>query len=793
MFEDTRVVIIGGGVIGCSIAYHLTKMGWSDVVLIEKGQLAGGTTWHAAGLVGQARSSYSATRMLEMSVELYQQLEEEPGESIGWKQTGSMRVASSKDRMQEIHAATTLGRSYGLDMQLLSPREACDLFPLMDPDGVVGANYLPTDGYVDPTMLTNALAKGARNLGARIHRRTCVMDMIVKNGVVTEVVTDKGNVKAEIVVNAAGIWAREIGKMVGVNVPVMAMKHQFLVTEDIPDMPQNLPTMRDPDHLFYCRAEINGLLLGGFERSPSRWSVGNIPPEFGQELFGPDYVQFEPISRLAMKRLPVLGKAGVKQLVHGPIPVTPDGNYLMGQPPGLKNFYVATGFIYGVGAGGGAGKVIADCLVNGDAGLDMWAEDMRRHGGFQASDRFVGDRSCEYFGNHYKLHRPGDQFESARGVRRSPLYQMLKDAGAVYGEKFGWERPNWFAPTGVEPKDIPQFGKPNWFEHVGAEHRAVRERVALIDQASFGKLEVRGSKAFEFLQWLAANKIEGSIGTVTYTALCNERGGIECEVCIVPLGEQRFYLITGSSAVVHHLDWIERHLPADGSVIAYDVTSSKTVINVCGPKSRQVLQKVSEDDFSKEVFGNGCCRQIHIGYAPVLALRMSYVGGLAFELHIPTEYAAYVYELLWEAGQPLAVANVGYRAIDSLRLEKSRRYWSSDVSSRTTPYEAGLGNFVALEKGDFLGREALAKARAKAPTKLLSCFLLEGPIELQGGETILHNGVALGRVTSGGYGYTVGKTIAYGYLPVEHIDKSEYEIEVYAERIPAKLHDGTPM
>ncbi|MEE9250189.1 MAG: FAD-dependent oxidoreductase [Alphaproteobacteria bacterium] len=787
--SHARAVIIGGGVIGCSIAYHLTKMGWTDIVLIEKGGLTHGATWHAAGLVGQLRGSRNTTRMLQRSVALYDRLEEETGQAVDWKKVGSLRLACSESRMLEISRAATMAKSFGLEMYIISAKEARELFPIMSSSGVVGAAYIPSDGHIDPASLTQALAIGARRRGCKIIQGVRVTGITVAERRATRVATDHGTIAPEIVVNAAGMWAREVGAMAGIKIPVLAVEHQYLVTEPIPDMPADMPTMRDPDNLVYYKAEVRGLAVGGYEPDTVGWGREGIPKDFGPELLPQNFDRFEQLARLAAKRTPMINEVGVRELINGPIPYSADGDFVMGKAPELDNFFVACGFLYGIAAAGGAGQMMAEWIIDGAPSLDLWPLDIRRFGVHHNAKSFMYPRAVELYGRHYATQWPHRESETARGIRRSPLYQTFKEKGAVYGSKNGWERPNWFAPDEVEPRDVPSFGRANWFEHVGNEHRAVRERVALIDQTSFSKIEVKGSKAFRFLQWLAANDLDKPTGHIAYTQLCNERGGIECDLTISRLAEDHFYIVTGAAFGEHDLNWIREHLPGDGSVLAYDVTSSLAVLNLCGPMARKVLEKVSEDDVGNATLPFGRCRTITVGCAPVLAMRIGYVGELGWELHIPTEYACHVYETLWEAGQEFGIVNAGYRAIDSLRMEKRYLYWSTDITPDYTPYEAGLGFCVKLDKGDFLGRDALVKAKEVGPKRRLCTFTLDEPVSVFGGEAILRDGKILGVTTSGSFGYTVGKPIVYGYVPIEDAGHRRYEVEVFGEAVPAVRHD----
>jgi len=788
--RDAEIVIVGGGIVGCSIAYHLTKMGKKDVLLIEKAGLTHGATWHAAGLVGQLRSSRNATRMLQHSVALYDSLEAETGQATQWKKVGSLRLACTEERMLELKRSATLAKSFGLELHMLGAKEAQERFPIMTTDKILGAAFIPEDGYVDPSMVTQALAIGARQGGATIVQNTLVTGMTVTDGRITGVVTDKGTVRADAVVNAAGFWGRDLGNLAGVRVPVIALEHQFLVTEPIPGMPDDLPTMRDPDHLFYVKPEVGGLAIGGWEPDTVTWSEGNIPWDFGPELLPENFDRFEQIAEAAVMRVPAVAEVGVRQLVNGPIPWSADSGFIMGKAPEYDNYYCATGFTFGIAAGGGAGKMMAEWIVEGAPSLDLWETDVRRYNAHQNSGTYLYDRTVELYGKYYLIHFPGEENKTARGIRRSPLYHLLQAKGAVYGSRGGWERPNWFAPEGVEPVESETFLKPAWFDYVAEEHKAVRERVALIDMTSFSKIRVRGPGAFAALQRLAAANLDKPAGSVSYTQLCNPRGGIEADLTICRLDENDFYIITGSAFGVHDVDWIRSNSPADGSVVIDDVTPSRAVINLCGPLARKVLEKVTDDDVSNEAFPFSQCREIGVGAARVLAVRISYVGELGWELHVPADFACHVYETLWAAGAEFGIADVGYRAIDSLRMEKGYLYWSADITPDYNPYEAGLGFRVSMKKGDFIGRDALAAVKEAGPVWKLCVFALERQAWARGGEAIMRNGEVLGVTTSGNFGHTVGKTIVLGYVPAAEAVHEDYEIEVFGESYAAKRSPG---
>ena len=792
--SQARIVIIGGGIIGCSIAYHLTAMGETDVVLLEQHQLTDGATWHAAGLVGQLRSSRNTTRMLEHSVELYGRLEAETGQAVDWHQVGSLRLACSPERVLELRRLTTMAKSFGLPMEIVSPQRAQELFPLMTTDGVLAAAFLPTDGYIDPASVTQAIAKGARMRNARIHEHTTVTSITVEGRRASTVHTDQGDIACEMVVNAAGMWGMEIGRMAGVRIPAVAVEHQYVLTGPIPDVTpaelRQMPTMRDPDLLVYYKPDGPGLLIGGYEPDTLPFGHDGIRKPFQRQLLDPNFDRFEQLAMLAAQRTPVIEQAGIRTMINGPIPYSADADFVMGKVPELDNYFVATGFLYGIAAGGGAGKMMAEWILEGRPSLDLWPLDVRRFAFHHTTHHFMGSRMVELYAHHYKLAAPGTEHVTSRGVKRSPLHDTLAKQGAVFGSRGGWERPNWFAPQDVEAIDRPSFTEPNWFPHVAEEHRAVRERVALIDQTSFAKFEITGPGALDAVQWLSVADMDKALGSVTYTQLCNPQGGIECDLTMTRLGEHHWYVVTGSAFGAHDMGWIRSNSPDDGSIQIRDLTSANAVINLCGPLARYVLQAVSEDDVSGEALRYATARDITIGAAPALAMRIGYVGELGWELHVPTSYAAHVYELLHDAGREYGIANVGYRAIDTLRMEKGYLYWSTDITPDTTPWEAGLGWRVNMKKGAFCGRDALEAQRVSGVTRKLCTFTLEKMAYPVSGEAIIADGTVVGFTTSANFGHTVGKPIANGYLPIELADRTDFVIEVYGEPIPATRHDG---
>lgn len=787
--RNAEILILGGGILGCSIAYHLTRAGKRDVVILEKSGLTHGASWHAAGLVGQLRSSRNTTRMLKFSVELYDRLEAETGQAIDWKKFGSLRLACSDQREMENRRLMTMAKSFDLEMRWLSADEAQKLFPLMSTEDVRSAIYIPSDGYIDPASVTQALAKGARDRGAKIVIGERALGFKVENDRIVRVETDRGAWTCDLLVNACGMWGHEVGKLAGVRVPSFAVEHQYLITDPIPDAPRRMPTMRDPDHLVYYKPEVRGLVVGGYEPDTVPFAPAGIPREFAQELLPSNFDRFEQLARLAAKRTPIVNQVGIRQLLNGPIPYSADGDFVMGKAPELDNYFVCAGFLYGIAAGGGAGRMMAEWILEGRPSLNLWPLDIRRFSFHHATRHFMYTRAVELYGNHYKFAFPAKEHETQRGIRRSPLYDALKARGAVFGSRGGWERPNWFAPKGWEPKDEPDFdrARTNWFKQVGEEHKAVRERVALIDQTSFSKFELIGPGVAAFLQRIAVSNMERPVGSVIYTQLCNERGGIECDLTFTRLATDRYYFVTGAAFGKHDAHWIESHMPQDGSVRLIEVTSARSVIDLCGPSSRDVLAKVAEEDVSNVAFPFATMREITIGAAPVRAIRIGYVGELGFELHVPTEYAAHVYELLREAGEPHGIADAGYRAIDSLRMEKGYLYWSSDITPDYTPLEAGLGFRVNFNKGDFVGRDALLRQREQGLKQRLVGFALDDPLPLYGSEALLVEGKVVGVTTGGNFGYTVGHAIGYGYLPADLIERATVEIEAFGQVSKARI------
>lgn len=791
--SSSKIIIVGGGIIGCSTAYHLAQMG-QDVLLLEKAQLTSGSTWHAAGLVGQLRSNANITRLLGYSIDLYNNLEAETGLATGWKMNGGLRLACNQERWTEVKRQATTAHSFGLDMQLLTPQEAQDLWPLMDIGDVVGAAFLPTDGQANPADITQALAKGARAKGAKLVEHTPVAEILTEKGKIIGVRTPQGDVMCEKLVLCCGQWTRELAKTIGVTVPLVSVEHQYMVTEPF-DVPSDLPTLRDPDRLTYYKEEVGGLVMGGYEPNGIPWAKNGIPDPFDFQLLESNFDHFEQLVELALPRVPALQTAGIKQLINGPESFTPDGNFILGEAPEMANVFIGAGFnAFGIASGGGAGMALAEWVANGAPPYDMWPVDIRRFGRPHGDEDWVRTRTLEAYGKHYTMAWPSEEHDSGRPCRRSPLYDTLLAGGAVFGEKLGWERPNWFAQNDEEARDIYTFERPNWHKAVAREHKAARESAVLFDQTSFAKFILKGPDAESALNWIAANRVDKPVGSIIYTQMLNDKGGIECDLTCVRIAQDEYYIVTGTGYATHDFDWIARNIPADMNAQLVDVTSSNAVLSLFGPKARDILAACTRDDISHDGFPFGQSRKIGIAGCPVLALRITYVGELGWELHLPVEYALTVYQALHAAGAPLGLRNAGYRAIETLRLEKGYRAWSSDIGPDHTPDEAGLGWAVKLKSNiPFRGRAAVQAQRESGVKKIMATFTCDGDVILSGRETIYRNGVSCGWLSSAGFGHTLGQSIGMGYVrSADVIDKDyvlagDYELEVATVRVPAKI------
>ncbi len=784
MKSRAQVVVIGGGVGGCSILYWLTKLGWTDVMLVDRAELTSGSTFHSAGLVGQLRGSLSLTKMMMNSVELYRTLGDEVGLETGWREVGSLRLASAPERMEEIKRQAGWAKTFGLPLELISADEAQALFPPMTTDSVLGAAYLPTDGYIDPSQLTFALAEGARRGGAEIEQHRRVTGITVVNGRVTGVVTDKGEIETEIVVNAGGMFAKEIGALAGVNVPIISMAHEYLITKPV-GLPLDMPTMRDPSLLVYFRPESGGLIMGGYERDPAPWSLDGIPADFNGKLLAEDWPRFEELMENALRRVPSLEEMEVIKLINGPEAFTPDGEFILG-PTEVRGLWTAAGFCaHGLAGAGGLGQLVAEWIVEGTPSLDTWHMDSRRFGRAYRSQEYTLARTREVYETYYDVKYPGHERQAGRPLRLSSTYSRLAELGAAFGEKSGWERANWFEPNaarGDESLRPRGWAGRLWSPAIGAEHLACRETAALFDESSFAKIEISGEGAAEFVESMCANVVARDIGAITYTQMLNTRGGIECDFTVTRLGEDRFRIVTGTAFGQHDLSWIREHAPH--GIAVDDVTSAYACLGLWGPNAREILQPLTTTALD---FPYMRSRELSVGAVPCLALRVTYVGELGWELYCPTEFGLALWDTIWASGQEHGLVAGGYKAIDSLRLEKGYRVWGSDITPDDSPYEAGLGFAVKLEKGAFIGRDALHAAGE--PERLLCCLVLDDPRSVAlGSEPVRIDGEPVGRVTSGGYGYSVERSIAYAYLPAAHARPGQpVEVEIFGELVGGEV------
>jgi 4-methylaminobutanoate oxidase (formaldehyde-forming) len=795
--SHAEVVVIGGGIIGCSTAYHLARDHKADVVLIERGRLTGGSTWHAAGLVGQLRSSASITQVLRYSVDLYKKLEAETGLATGWRETGCLRLAMNDQRWIEFKRQATTAHSFGLDMHLLSPAEVKAMWPLMEVGDLVGASFMPSDGQASPSDITQSLAKGARLRGAKLFEDTACTGFRVENGRVTGVATPHGVIACQKVVIAAGMWSRQIGATAGVSVPLQPVKHQYVITEPIAGVLPGMATIRDPDRRTYFKEEVGGIVFGGYEPNPIAWTTGDVPESFEFQLFDDDWDHFAQHLDAGLARIPALATAGIKQMINGPESFTPDGNFILGEAPEVRNVYVGAGFnAFGIASGGGAGWVLAQWVASGEQPMDLWIVDIRRFSDLHKDRDWTRDRTLEAYGKHYTIAFPLEEYESGRPRIVSPLYRRLKDRRAVFGSKLGWERANWFAPEGTPARDEYSFGRGNWFDAVGAEHHAAREAVALFDQSSFAKYELKGRDAAKTLSWIAANDVAKAPGRLTYTQMLNSRGGIECDLTVARLAEDRFYIVTGTGFRTHDFAWIRQNIAQGLDATLVDVTEDWGTLSLMGPGARAVLSALTDADVSNAAFPFGSIREIGIAGAAVRALRVTYVGELGWELHMPLAETGKVFDRIVEAGAPHGLRLAGYRAIESLRLEKGYRAWGADITPNDNPFHAGLGWAVKLKSGQpFLGRDATERIAASPLTKRLATFTATDPaIVLAGRETILRDGKPVGFLASAGWGYTIAANIGLGYVKNpdgvsdDYLASGAYELEVATERVPAKLH-----
>ena len=795
--DRARVVIVGGGIVGCSLAYHLALRGCTDVVLLERRQLTCGTTWHAAGLVGQLRATANLTRLAQYTTQLYATLEQETGQATGFRQTGSVAIATHAARMEELLRGASMAKCFGLEVQTLSPAEVASQWPGMHTGDVVGGVFLPKDGRCNPIDTTQALAKGARQRGVKIFENLPVEKILIENGQAVGVRTAQGEIRADMVVNCAGMWAHELGAQSGTTVPLHAAEHFYIVTEPMAGLHSQLPVLRDPDGCAYFKEDAGKLLVGWFEPVAKPWGMQGIPESFSFDALPDDLEHIEPLLASAMQRYPALAETGINLFFNGPESFTPDDRYLLGETPEVRKLFVAAGFnSIGIQSAGGAGKVLADWMLDGHPPMDLWDVDIRRCMPFQRNRHYLRDRTVETLGLLYAMHWPFRQPATARGVRQSILHDRLKAQGACFGETAGWERANWFAPPGVKAEYEYSYGRQNWFEHSAAEHMAVRTGVGLFDQSSFAKFVVQGPDAEKVLNHISANNLAVPVGKMVYTQWLNERGGIEADLTITREAPDRFMVVTAAATQTRDLAWLQRHIPAEARAIATDVSSSMAVLSVMGPNSRALLQSLTSADMSHQAFPFGTSQTIDLGYARVRASRITYVGELGWELYIPTECAPGVFDVLMEAGKSFGLTLCGYHALNSLRMEKGYRHWGHDISDEDTPLQAGLGFAVALNKpGGFIGQAALLAQKAQGLTRRLLQFALADASQLlYHNEPLYRDGVIVGRITSGMFGHALGQSLGMGYVEfgsapgagdAAQLLQGHYEVEVAGVRIAA--------
>lgn len=795
--SSARVVIIGGGISGCSVAYHLAKLGWTDIVLLERKQLTCGTTWHAAGLIGQLRANANMTRLAKYSADLYRRLESETGLSTGFRPTGSISLALTQDRHQELLRQAALARAFGVEVDQLSPDEVASLYPHVNTSDVVSAVHLPGDGQADPTNIALALAKGARMNGAQIIENVKATRVTTDRDSVTGVDWEqdgiRGHIAADLVVNCGGMWGRELAAQNDVTLPLHACEHFYIVTETIPQLSQ-LPVLRVPDECAYFKEDAGKFLLGAFEPKAKPWGMDGIPEDFCFDQLPEDFDHFEPILVKAIDRMPLMAEAGIQTFFNGPESFTPDDRYYLGQVPNLRGYWVAAGYnSIGIVSSGGAGMALAQWMQDGAPPFDLWDVDIRRAQPFQKNRRYLKERVTETLGLLYADHYPYRQPVTARGIRRSPLHDHLKSHGAVFGEMAGWERANWFATPGQRPEYAYDWGRQNWFDNCRAEHMALRTGVGLLDMTSFGKIRVEGRDALIFLQRLCANDLDVAVGRIVYTQMLNPRGGIECDLTVTRLSETVFFLVVPGATLQRDLSWLRRHL-GDLFAVITDVTNAEVVLPLMGPNARALLSAVSPNDVSNAAHPFGTAREIEIGMGLARAHRVTYVGELGWELYVGTDQAAHVFETLVEAGADHGLKLCGLHAMDSCRTEKAYRHFGHDITDEDHVLEAGLGFAVKPDKGDFIGREAVLRKRDQGLSRRLMQFRLKDPNPmLFHNEPILRDGKIVGQLSSGSYGHALGAAVGLGYVPchaagesVHDMLASDYVIDVAGQQVPAE-------
>ena len=785
------MVIVGGGVIGCSIAYHLTKIGWSDVVLLERKMLTSGTTWHAAGLVGQLRPSINMTRLAKYTGELYRGLEAETGQATGYRQCGSLSMATHEERFEELKRSASMAKVFDLKVDVVTPDEIKALFPIADVSDVVGGIHIPSDGYANAVDITQALAKGARSGGAQIFENTKVTRIRHDGARVTGVDVGESRIDADFVVLCGGMWTRDLAGSIGVTAPLHACEHYYVLFEGVEGLTPALPVLRDYDACTYYKYDAGKLLVGAFEPHARPWGMDGISEDFCFDEIAGNFAHFEPVLMDAMRRVPALENAGIKKFFCGPESFTPDVRYHLGQSAELEGCFVAAGLnSIGLQSAGGIGKVMAEWMRDGIPPADLWTVDVRRNMPFQMNRKYLRERVSESLGLLYAVHYPFKQYETARGVRRSAIHDRLVAAGACHGEAFGWERPNWYAPKGTEPAYQYSYGRQNWFEHSARECKAVREAVGLFDQSSFAKFRLEGPDAMATLNRVCANDVDVAPGKLVYTQWLNEKGGIEADLTVTRLSESAYLIVTGAETEIRDFNWLKRHMAPEARCVLTNVTSGMGVISIMGPNARALLQSLSPNDLSNEAFPFATHQEIELGYAMVGASRITYVGELGWELYIPTEFMTGVYDAICEAGPAFGLVHAGYHALNSLRMEKAYRHWGHDVTDEDTPLEAGLGFAVRMNKpGGFIGREALLRQKSEGLTQRLCQFLLKSPEPmLYHNEPIWKGERIVGYIRSGMYAHTLGAAAGLGYVDTRDGSvpgPDDFEIEIAGVRHPA--------
>jgi glycine cleavage system aminomethyltransferase T/glycine/D-amino acid oxidase-like deaminating enzyme len=798
MPKDARVVIVGGGIIGSSIAYHLAHAGWRDVVLLERDRLTSGTTWHAAGLmVTFGSTSETSTELRKYSRDLYARLEAETGQNTGLKQIGFIEVAADKDRLEEYRRVSAFNRYCGVDVQEISPSQVKELFPLAKVDDLLAGFYVKDDGVVNPVDVTMALAKGARMQGATILEETPALGILKKNGRVTGVRTAKGDIKAEYVVNCAGMWARQFGEMAGVNIPNQAAEHYYLITEDIKDLPQNMPVLEDPGSYGYFRQEVGGLMVGMFEPVCAPWMINGIPNDFSFGEIQPDWDRMGPYLEKAMNRIPISMTVGLKKLFCGPESFTPDLRPIVGEAPELKNYFVCAGLnSIGILTGGGMGRMVANWIMTGDPGADITGFNIDRLQVYQSNPEYRKTRTVESLGMVYKCHYPTKSPETARDAKRSPFHDRLKAAGAYFRDVSGWESADWYAPKGVDAKvDQLSWGRQNWFPYWAAEHKACRENVILMDMSFMCKFLVQGKEAGEVLDHISANSVNGESGMITYTQWLNKFGKLEADLTVTKLNDEKFFVVVTDTQLRHAETIMKRNMEGKHAFVT-DVSGAYGQLNIQGPKSRELLQSITNADLSNEAFPFRCAKEIDIGFARVLCVRITYLGELGYELYIPTEQATHVYDRIVAAGEKFDLKHAGLKALASLRMEKGYRDYGHDIDNTDNAFETGLGFAVDLKKADFIGKEEALKQKAAGPAytrRMVQVLLSDSEPMLFHAEVIRRNGKPMGYVRAGSYGHTLGAAVGLAMIeagePItpDWLKAGKWDVEIAGNTYPATV------